>query len=61
MRGFIIGTLATAVTFAIVAFLLPQIDYGDNISGLIVVALIQPWRTCTRSPRQYADPFSNSN
>ena len=40
MRGFIIGTLATAVTFAIVAFLLPQIDYGDNISGLIVVALI---------------------
>ena len=40
MRGFIIGTLATAITFAIVAFLLPQIDYGDNISGLIVVALI---------------------
>ena len=40
MRGFIIGTLATAVTFAIVAFLLPQIDYGDSISGLIVVALI---------------------
>ena len=40
MRGFIIGTLATAVTFAIVAYLLPQIDYGDNISGLIVVALI---------------------
>ena len=40
MRGFIIGTLATAVTFAIVAYLLPQIDYGDNIPSLIVVALI---------------------
>ena len=40
MRGFIIGTLATAVTFAIVAYLLPQIDYGDSITGLIVVALI---------------------
>lgn len=40
MRGFIVGTIATAITFAIVAYLLPQIDYGDNIQGLIVVALI---------------------
>jgi putative membrane protein len=40
MRGFIVGTIATAITFAIVAFLLPQIDYGDSIPGLIVVALI---------------------
>jgi putative membrane protein len=40
MRGFIVGTIATAVTFAIVAYLLPQIDYGDSIPGLIVVALI---------------------
>lgn len=40
MRGFIIGTIATAITFAIVAYLLPQIDYGDSIPGLIVVALI---------------------
>jgi putative membrane protein len=40
MRGFIIGTIATAITFGIVAYLLPQIDYGDSIPGLIVVALI---------------------
>ena len=40
MRGFIIGTIATAITFAIVAYVLPQIDYGGNIAGLIVVALI---------------------
>ena len=40
MRGFIIGTIATAITFAIVAWLLPQIDYGDQLPGLIVVALI---------------------
>ena len=38
MRGFIIGTIATAITFAIVAYLLPQIDYGDNIVGLISTA-----------------------
>ena len=40
MRGFLIGTAATAITFAIVAYLLPQIDYGDNLPGLIVVAVI---------------------
>jgi putative membrane protein len=40
MRGFIIGTIATAITFAIVSYVLPQIDYGGNVSGLIVVALI---------------------
>lgn len=40
MRGFIIGTAATAITFAVVAYLLPQIDYGDNIPGLIVLAVI---------------------
>ena len=40
MRGFIIGTIATAITFAIVAYLLPQIDYGDNLVGLVIVALI---------------------
>ena len=33
MRGFLIGTAATAITFAIVAYLLPQIDYGDNLPG----------------------------
>jgi putative membrane protein len=40
MRGFIIGTIATAITFAIVAYLLPQIDYGENLVGLVIVSLI---------------------
>lgn len=38
--GFLIRTAATAITFAIVAYLLPQIDYGDSIPMLIVVAII---------------------
>jgi putative membrane protein len=40
MRGFIIGTIATAITFAIVAYLLPQIDFGDDLVGLIIVSVI---------------------
>lgn len=38
--GFIIGTIATAITFAIVAYLLPQIDYGDNLVNLLILAVI---------------------
>jgi len=38
--NFIISTIATAVTFAIVAYLLPQIDYGENIVNLLVIAVI---------------------
>jgi putative membrane protein len=40
MRGFLIGTAATAITFAIVAYVLPQIDYGDDLVSLIVLAVI---------------------
>jgi putative membrane protein len=41
MRGFILGTLATAVAFAILTFLLkPNIAYNGEIGGLIVLALI---------------------
>ena len=40
MRGFLVGTAATAITFAVVAYFLPQIDYGDNLPGLIVLAVI---------------------
>jgi putative membrane protein len=41
MRGFILGTLATAVAFAIMSFLLkPNIAYEGEITGLIVLALI---------------------
>lgn len=38
--GFIIGTIATAITFAIVIYLLPQIDFGGDIVGLVILALI---------------------
>ena len=42
MRGFLIGTAATAITFAIVAYVLPQIDYGDD--------LVEPDRPGRSSP-----------
>jgi putative membrane protein len=40
MRGFLIGTAATAITFAIVAYFLPQIKYGDSVVNLIILAVI---------------------
>src|SRR4051812_20542269 len=40
MKGFIIGTIATAITFAVVAWLLPQIDVPDEITSLILLAII---------------------
>ena len=40
MRGFILGTLATAVAFAIMTYLLPNLDYQGEIAGLVVLALI---------------------
>ncbi len=38
--SFILGTIATAITFAVVSYLLPQIDYGDELSNLLIVAVI---------------------
>ncbi len=40
MRGFILGTIATGITFAIVAYLLPQIDFGDDLVGLVILSVI---------------------
>lgn len=40
MKGFIIGTIATAITFAIVSYLLPAIDYGGDVRGLLIVSVI---------------------
>ena len=40
MRGFLIGTIATAVAFALMTYLLPNVDYTGEIPGLIVLALI---------------------
>ena len=38
--SFILGTIATAITFAVVSYVLPQIDYGDELSNLLIVAVI---------------------
>ena len=38
--GFIISTIATAITFAIVAYVLPQIDFNDDLVSLLVLAVI---------------------
>ncbi len=41
MRAFVLGTIATAIAFAIMIWLLPKIDYkGDVFPGLVVIALI---------------------
>ena len=40
MRHFIIGTIATAVAFAIVAWLLPQIDFTGSIPQLLLLAIV---------------------
>ena len=41
MRGFIVGTLATAVAFAAMTWLLkPNISYEGELIGLIAIALV---------------------
>lgn len=38
--SFIINTVATAVIFGIVAYFYPEIDYGGEITNLLVIAVI---------------------
>lgn len=38
--SFIINMVATAVTFGVVAYVLPQVDFGGDIINLLVVAVI---------------------
>jgi putative membrane protein len=40
MKGFLISTLATAITFAVVALLLPQIEAPSEIASLLILAVI---------------------
>jgi len=40
VKGFILGTIATAITFAVVSYVLPAIDYGGDIRGLVIVSII---------------------
>ena len=40
MRHFIIGTVVTAIAFAVVAYVLPEIKLGGEISQLLITAVI---------------------
>lgn len=38
--SFVIGTIATAITFAVVSYVLPQIDFGGDVVNLLILAVI---------------------
>lgn len=40
MRGFLIGTVATAIAFAAMTWLLPEVDFTGDIPQLIILALV---------------------
>ena len=40
MKRFLFGTIATALTFAIVAAVLPKIDFGGDLKNLVVVSVL---------------------
>jgi putative membrane protein len=40
MKGFAIGVAATAIALVLLAFLLPSVEYGGDIVGLILLAIV---------------------
>ncbi|HKF86149.1 MAG TPA: phage holin family protein [Candidatus Limnocylindrales bacterium] len=40
MKGFAIGVAATAIALVLLAFLLPQVEYGGDIVGLVLLAIV---------------------
>lgn len=40
MRGFLIGIVVTAVAFAILAYVLPQVEFDGDAVQLVVLALV---------------------
>lgn len=40
MKGFAIGVVATAIALVLLAFVLPSVDYGGDIVGLVLLALV---------------------
>ncbi len=40
MKGFAIGVAATAIALVLLAFVLPSVDYGGDIVGLILLAIV---------------------
>jgi putative membrane protein len=40
MKGFVIGVAATAIALVLLAFLLPTVEYGGDVVGLVLLALV---------------------
>ena len=40
MKGFAIGVAATAIALVLLAFVLPSVEYGGDIVGLILLAIV---------------------
>jgi len=40
MKGFVIGVAATAIALVLLAFVLPSVDYGGDVVGLILLAIV---------------------
>ena len=40
MKGFAIGVVATAIALVLLAFVLPSVDYGGDLVGLILLAIV---------------------
>ncbi len=40
MRGFLVGIVVTAVAFAILAYILPQVEYSGGIVEIIILAAV---------------------
>jgi putative membrane protein len=40
MKGFAIGVAATAIALVLLAFLLPSVEYGGDVVGLILLAIV---------------------
>ena len=40
MKGFAIGVVATAIALVLLAFVLPSVEYGGDVVGLILLAIV---------------------
>ena len=40
MKGIVLGIVATAIAFAVLTLLVPQIKFGGGVAGLVLIAVI---------------------